>query len=70
MRSALRMTLLALACLAMATATTAAQTLKGVVQGGGAPIANSTVTLYAATASAPAPLGQARSSADGRFDIV
>lgn len=70
MRSTLRRTLLALACLAMATATATAQTLKGVVQGGGAPIANSTVTLYAATASAPARLGQAMSSADGRFEIA
>jgi len=47
----------------------AAAGINGQVLGGGAPVANSTVTLWAATASAPAQLGQARTSADGRFTI-
>ena len=70
MRPPMRATQIASACLALTTATASAQALKGVVQGGGKPIANSTVTLYAATASAPARLGQARSSTDGRFEIA
>ena len=46
-----------------------AQALRGQVLGGGAPIANSTVTLWAASAGAPKQLAQARTSADGRFAI-
>jgi hypothetical protein len=46
---------------------TAAESLKGQVLGAGAPIANSTVTLWAASAGAPKELGHARSDADGRF---
>jgi hypothetical protein len=45
----------------------AAQSLKGQVIGGGAPIANSTVTLWAASAGAPKQLAQVRTGADGRF---
>ena len=45
----------------------AADTLKGQVLGAGAPIANSTVTLFAASAGAPRQLAQARTGADGRF---
>ena len=44
-----------------------AATLNGQVLGGGAPIANSTVTLWAASAGAPKQLAQARTDADGRF---
>ena len=44
-----------------------AASLSGQVLGGGAPIANSTVTLWAASAGAPKQLAQARSGADGRF---
>src|SRR5262245_33243223 len=39
------------------------------VLGGGAPIANATVTLFAASAGNPQQLGQARTGADGRFSI-
>src|SRR5262249_30144693 len=41
--------------------------LRGQVLGGGAPIANSTVTAFAASAGDPQQLGQARTGADGRF---
>ena len=37
--------------------------------GAGAPIANSTVTLWAASAGAPKQLAQARTGADGRFTL-
>jgi GAF domain-containing protein len=47
----------------------AAVSLNGQVLGGGAPVANSNVTLWAATASGPVQLGQARTGADGRFTI-
>src|SRR5258708_1115811 len=43
--------------------------LRGQVLGGGAPIANSTVTLWAASAGAPRQLGQTRTGADGRFAL-
>src|SRR5262245_8841712 len=48
----------------------AAVSLNGQVLGGGGPVANSTVTLWAATAVAPAQLGQARTGVDGRFTIA
>src|SRR5215468_8681432 len=44
--------------------------LNGQVLSGGGAVANSTVTLWAATAGAPAQLGQARTGADGRFTIA
>jgi hypothetical protein len=47
----------------------AAGTLNGKVLGGGQPISNSTVTLWAASAGAPAELGQARTGADGSFTL-
>jgi hypothetical protein len=47
----------------------AAMRIEGQVQAGGGAVAGSTVTLWAATASAPAQLAQARTSADGRFDL-
>ena len=47
----------------------AADTLKGQVLGGGQPIANSTVTLWAASAGAPTQLGQVRTGVDGSFTI-
>jgi hypothetical protein len=46
-----------------------AANIDGQVLGGGSPIANSTVTLWAASAGVPRQLGQARSGADGRFSI-
>src|ERR1700691_1848021 len=47
----------------------APDTLNGNVLGGGQPIANSTVTLWAASAGAPTQLGQARTGVDGSFTI-
>ena len=47
----------------------AEDTIHGQVLGGGAPIANSTVTLWEASADAPKQLGQARTNGDGRFEI-
>ena len=47
----------------------AQQTLNGQVLGAGAPIANATVTLWAASAGAPVQLGQTRSGTDGRFQL-
>lgn len=47
----------------------AATRIEGQVQGGGAPIAKSTVTLWAASASAPARLAQTQTGVDGRFEV-
>ena len=47
----------------------AADRMNGLVLGGGAPIANSIVTLWAASAGAPKELAQARTGADGRFAL-
>jgi len=47
----------------------AAENLKGEVLGGGAPIADATVTLWAAGEGAPKELGRARTDAQGRFDL-
>src|SRR5262249_5956421 len=43
--------------------------IEGQVQAGGGPLANSTVTLWAASAGEPRQLAQATTSSDGRFDI-
>jgi hypothetical protein len=48
----------------------AAGALKGQVLGGGAPIAGSTVTLWAASDGAPKQLAQTKSGADGRFTFA
>src|SRR5215472_14722360 len=61
---------LAICSLLSAMSATAAVSLNGQVLGAGGPIANSTVTLWAATAGAPAQLGQARTGANGRFTIA
>ena len=55
--------------LACACGPAAADTLSGKVLGGGQPIANSTVTLWAASEGAPQQLGQARTGADGSFTL-
>ena len=47
----------------------AADAIAGQVLGGGAPIANSTVTLWAASAGQPEQLAQTRSGTDGRFSL-
>src|SRR5262245_17228143 len=56
--------------LLMTAPTFAADRLGGVVLGAGAPIANATVTLWAASAGAPAQLGRARTGANGRFTLA
>ena len=43
--------------------------IQGQVLGGGAPIANSNVTLYAATAVEPKQLAQAKTDNEGRFEV-
>jgi hypothetical protein len=43
--------------------------IEGQVTVGGAPVAGSTVTLWAADANAPRQLGQARTGTDGRFGL-
>ena len=47
----------------------AAVRIEGQVQGGGGPIANSTVTLWAASANAPSQLAQVKTDANGGFEI-
>ena len=43
--------------------------IKGQVLGGGEPIANSSVTLWEASAGPPKQLGQAKTNGDGRFEV-
>ena len=43
--------------------------IEGQVQAGGGPLANSTVTLWAASAAQPRQLAQTRTSSDGRFQL-
>jgi hypothetical protein len=47
----------------------AAVLLEGQVQAGGGPVANSTVTLWAASTGEPRQLGQTKTSSDGRFTL-
>ena len=47
----------------------AAVRIEGQVQGGGGPIAKSTVTLWAASANAPSQLAQVQTDANGQFEI-
>lgn len=47
----------------------AADQIEGQVQGGGGPIANSTVTLWSASVSAPSQLAQVKTDANGQFKI-
>jgi hypothetical protein len=53
----------------IAGSASAADSLKGQVLGGGAPIAKSTVTLWEASADAPKQLGETKTSDDGRFEV-
>src|SRR5690349_7746949 len=46
-----------------------AESFKGQVLGAGAPIAKSTVTLWAASADEPRQLAQSQTGADGRFTL-
>ncbi len=66
--TALKLTLAALAISGMFLATRAfAADIKGQVMGGGAPIAQSTVTLWAASSDAPKQLAQTKTDANGNF---
>ena len=47
----------------------AAVRIEGQVQGGGGPIANSTVTLWSASGNAPSQLGQVKTDSNGHFEI-
>jgi hypothetical protein len=47
----------------------AADNIKGQVLGGNAPIANSTVTLWEASADAPKQLDQTKTNDEGRFEV-
>src|SRR6516165_5152672 len=49
---------------------TAAVRIEGQVQAGGGPLANSTVTLWAASTADPRQLAQARTNGDGRFELT
>src|SRR5215469_6448030 len=57
-------------CVPLAGAAFAADSIKGQVLGGGAPIAQSTVTLFAATAGAPKQLAQTKTDNEGRFAVI
>jgi hypothetical protein len=65
----LKLAALALCHLLLAGQAFAAASIKGQVQGGGAPIAKSTVTLWEASADAPKQLAQTKSDDDGRFEV-
>ncbi|MGA8874341.1 MAG: hypothetical protein WB555_02355, partial [Candidatus Korobacteraceae bacterium] len=68
--TAVKLTLTALAISGMFLATRAfAADIKGQVMGGGAPIAQSTVTLWAASSDAPKHLVQTKTDNDGRFEV-
>ncbi|MGP0097704.1 MAG: hypothetical protein ACLPHI_11755 [Terriglobales bacterium] len=60
---------LLVASVSLAGLASAADSIQGQVLGGGAPIANSTVTLWAEGAGAPKQLAQARTGSDGRFEV-
>jgi len=60
---------LGVAILFLAAQTFAADSIHGQVTGGGAPIANSTVTLFEASAGAPKQLLQAKTDDQGRFEL-
>src|SRR5215469_3560744 len=60
---------LALSSLLLVVSASADETIRGQVLGGGAPIANSKVTLYAATAIEPKQLAQTKTDDQGQFEI-
>jgi hypothetical protein len=53
----------------LAVLASAVDSIQGRVLGGGAPIASSTVTLWAEDADAPKQLAQAQTGNDGRFEV-
>src|SRR6516164_1565655 len=61
------LTLVILMCASGPTA--AAVRIEGQVQAGGGPLANSTVTLWAASAGQPRQLAQATTNNDGQFEL-
>src|SRR5262245_49446042 len=61
---------LAISALVLGEPASAADRITGQVLGAGAPIANSTVTLWAANAGNPKQLAQTRTGADGRFSLT
>ena len=61
--------LLASVMFGMASGAAVADALDGQVLGGGQPVANSTVTLWAAGPGAPQQIAQARTDADGHFSF-
>jgi hypothetical protein len=69
MLKSMRWTATFLAGLVLTTAAAAADGIQGQVLGGGAPIARSTVTLWAAGPDAPRQLAQAKTGSDGRFEL-
>jgi len=54
----------------VSTPAAAAVRIEGQVQAGGGPVANSTVTLWGASAAQPRRLAQARTGNDGRFELA
>ena len=60
---------LALSSLLLVERAPADETIKGEVLGGGAPIANSKVSLFAATADEPKQLAQTKTDDEGRFEV-
>jgi hypothetical protein len=63
--------LLTAGCLGSACgAASAAVRIEGQVQAGGSALANSTVTLWAASAGEPRQLAQTKSGSDGRFELL
>src|SRR5262247_3112476 len=61
---------LAVSTVYVGTNVSSAATISGQVLGAGAPIADSTVTLWAASAGNPQELAQTRTGADGRFSMA
>src|SRR5271156_5061934 len=53
----------------IAGSASAADSIRGQVLGGGAPIAKSTVTLWQASADAPKQIAQTKTGDDGRFEL-
>lgn len=56
-------------CLLFAQRALAEDTIRGQVLGGGKPLANTTVTLWEASAGAPKQLGQSKTDGEGRFEM-
>jgi len=69
LRSQLLLSLLAVLSFLPAKQALADETIKGQVLGAGQPIANSSVTLWEASAGAPKQLAQAKTDGDGRFEL-